>query len=67
MSKESIDKYFLTDAGVLFNENTASDHIGVLNVRTRLSYLYNDDFTFDVESEQGKGTKVIIVIPVKKN
>lgn len=66
MTKESIEKYFLTDVGALFNESTFFEHIGVLNIRTRLSYLYNDDYTFHVESELGKGTKVTIEIPVKK-
>ncbi len=65
MTKESIDKYFLTDVDVLFNESTFFEHIGVLNIRTRLSYLYNDDYTFHVESAPGKGTKVLIEIPAK--
>jgi two-component system LytT family sensor kinase len=39
--------------------------IGVSNVRERLQVLYNHDFTMAIESEPGRGTKVLIEIPVQ--
>lgn len=39
--------------------------IGVNNVRERLQVLYNHDFSMQIESESGRGTRVVIEIPVE--
>jgi two-component system LytT family sensor kinase len=39
--------------------------IGVNNVRERLQVLYNHDYTMLIESEPGRGTRVVIEIPVE--
>lgn len=41
-------------------------HITLVNIRKRLELYYENDFVFDIQSEVGKGTKVIIKLPVKK-
>ena len=37
--------------------------IGMSSIRDRLEYLYGDSYSFEVYSEQGKGTMVLICIP----
>ena len=64
MSEETIEKYFYTDENVILNENSHIEHIGVLNMRTRLSHLYNNNYSLSVQSEPGKGTEIIIDIPL---
>lgn len=64
MSQETIEQYFYTDENVILNEKAHYEHIGVLNMRTRLSYLYNDDYSISVKSFPGKGTEIVIEIPV---
>ena len=63
MPQETIDRYFSTDKSTVFNEKTGGEHIGIINVRTRLAHLYNDDYRFTAESEPGKGTVITIEIP----
>lgn len=41
-------------------------HYAVRNVRERLKILYGDKYQLRVESEKGKGTMVLIVIPLEK-
>jgi signal transduction histidine kinase len=63
MPQETIDRYFSTDKSAVFNEKTGGEHIGIINVRTRLAHLYNDDYRFTAESEPGKGAVITIEIP----
>ena len=44
---------------------TASGHIGVSNVRTRLELLHGDSLVFHVNSTPGKGTDVTIRFPAQ--
>ena len=37
--------------------------IGMSSIRDRLEYLYGEDYSFEVYSEKGKGTMVLICIP----
>lgn len=37
--------------------------IGLSNIYGRLKLFYKEDCTFSIESEDGKGTKVIIEVP----
>jgi len=39
-----------------------SSHIGVYNVYRLLSLIYEDNFTFDIQSNRGSGTKISISI-----
>lgn len=45
--------------------SASGNGIGVSNVRERLQVLYNHDFTMRIESEPGRGTRVVIGIPVE--
>ena len=63
MSQETIDKNFPDNEKVVFEGNTHFDHIGLVNIRTRLSFLFDDDFTLKARSEKGEGTIVIIEFP----
>ena len=47
-------------------ENKARKHIGVENVRDRIHYLYGEGFGMEIQSTQGKGTTVILTLPVKR-
>lgn len=42
-----------------------TDGIGLYNVYQRLYLYYGKDFTMDVQSRKGQGTKISIVIPVR--
>lgn len=73
--KVSYEQGYLTieviDDGVGFvpGEKTQSNghkHITLINIRKRLELYYDNDFVFDIQSEVGKGTRVIIKIPVKQ-
>jgi two-component system, sensor histidine kinase YesM len=39
--------------------------IGLANVNSRLAFYYHDDYQFNIDSEQNKGTFVEIIIPIK--
>lgn len=39
--------------------------IGMKSIRERLEYLYQDRYTFEIYSEKGKGTTVLICLPYK--
>lgn len=41
-------------------------HMGLLNLRLRLYFLYGDDAALTIESQKGKGTKVVIQIRKKR-
>ncbi len=45
--------------------SASGNGIGVNNVRERLQVLYNHDFTMRIESEPGRGTRVVIEIPIE--
>ncbi len=40
------------------------EHIGIRNIKGRIRYIYGDDCSFLIQSKEGKGTEVIIKLPV---
>jgi two-component system sensor histidine kinase YesM len=47
------------------DENTAmGDSIGIKNVLTRLKIYYGESFSFDIVSEQGKGSRITLRLPI---
>lgn len=65
MSKETIQKYFLNAKRLHLDEENRHEHIGILIIHNRLSYLYGQNYTFCAESSLGKGTQIMIEIPGK--
>ncbi|WP_040196799.1 sensor histidine kinase [Candidatus Soleaferrea massiliensis] len=61
MDKQTIEKFFVQLPESI--QNKGSQHIGVHNVRMRLSYLYGDRCRMRVESAPGEGTRITIVLP----
>lgn len=43
-----------------------SKHVGILNACVRLKMISDNEVTFDIESEKGLGTYILIKIPVNK-
>lgn len=51
----------------LENERAArirGEHIGIRNIKERLCYIYESDFSFSIQTKEGEGTKVILLIPL---
>ena len=42
---------------------TGQKGIGVANIYQRLKLFYGEDVVFRIESKQGKGTRITIIIP----
>ena len=67
-SHKNDNKYYIIveDDGVGFDVNKVitSNHLGFKNSRERLRHFVNGDLL--IESEIGKGTKVTVIIPIKK-
>lgn len=42
------------------------EHIGIRNIKERLRYIYESDFSFTIQSKEGEGTKVILQVPIVK-
>ena len=67
-SYKNDNKYYIIveDDGVGFDVNKVitSNHLGFKNSRERLRHFVNGDLL--IESEIGKGTKVTVIIPIKK-
>ena len=66
-------EYEIVDDGIGISEETlgkirsgklSDDQIGLMNVRRRLGLYYGNDFSFVVESGNGRGTRVYIRTPV---
>lgn len=47
------------------NERESTDSIGLPNISKRLHLLYQDDCNFVIDSKEGEGTTVTIMIPAK--
>lgn len=62
---EGIDDERLSEiiTSLNFNDNE-SQHIGLYNVHRRIKLMYGDSFGINIFSNKGKGTKVIITLPV---
>ena len=63
VSKEQLKRF---KQGETMAENKTRKHIGVENVRERIRYLYGEGFGMEIQSTQGKGTTVILTLPVKR-
>ncbi|MEG0085318.1 MAG: sensor histidine kinase [Niameybacter sp.] len=59
----------LNNSQKVFIENETEEkgkgrsHIGIINVQKRLKLMYGEDYGMSIESEQGKGTKIIMRLP----
>ena len=60
LSKEQLKRF---KQGETMAESKTRKHIGVENVRNRIHYLYGEGFGMEI---QGKGTTVILTLPVKR-
>ncbi|AWK51898.1 two-component sensor histidine kinase [Clostridium beijerinckii] len=49
---------------ILNGKDNSSSHIGLYNVKKRISLLYGEDYGLKIESDNGKGTKVTIKLPL---
>ena len=59
-----IDKELLKELVVNLKEKyNLSDHIGLYNVHKRIELLYGIEYGLKINSEAGKGTKVVLVLP----
>lgn len=65
MSKETLSKYFLNAERPSLDEENRHEHIGILIIHSRLSHLYEQNYTFCAKSSPGEGTQIIIEIPQK--
>ena len=64
MSKEQVDEIWQEEP-----ENYRKQRIGryaIKNIRERLQRRYGDKFTLDIQSDIGKGTRVILTIPYEE-
>lgn len=64
MESEQVERYFHQDLELI---SDAAEHIGIRNIRARLSFLYGEAYHITVQSEKGKGTTIIIAIPLQSN
>lgn len=63
IKKEQLKRF---EQGDPMAENKTRKHIGVENVRDRIRYLYGEGFGMEIQSTEGKGTSVILTLPVKR-
>lgn len=49
---------------ILNGKDNSSSHMGLYNVKKRISLLYGEDYGLIIESDDGKGTKVTIKLPL---
>ena len=40
-------------------------HIGMENIYQRISYLYGDNFSMDIQSEEGHGSTIVLTFPLE--
>ncbi|MBW8349703.1 histidine kinase [Bacillus sp. IITD106] len=65
MSSEEVD-IILERLHIKAQPEGVSRGIGISNVYDRLNILFNSEFSMEIESEEKKGTKVTLQLPVKK-
>lgn len=63
MDEETIERLY----SYLDHLDEMGDRIGIQNVLYRLKLYYDDRFSFEIDSEVGKGTKLLIVLPIDGN
>lgn len=59
--------YELCKSSLSLEDNITRKSIGMNNVFKRLKLYYNDDCSFDIDSTEGKGTIVRIIVPTEIN
>ena len=62
MTKEQLDEIWYVESSKRYASQRIG-HYAIKNVRERLELKYREDFTFQIQSEVGKGTIVSIIIP----
>lgn len=62
ISEEMISNYFTCPISEI--TESEKEHIGICNIRKRLSYLYGDDYKLKVRETVGGGCTVILCLPV---
>jgi two-component system LytT family sensor kinase len=50
--------------GRFYEDPGFKEGVGLANVRARLAQVYGDDHEFEIQSNPGKGTRIIIDVPV---
>ncbi|MCI7813022.1 MAG: ATP-binding protein [Robinsoniella sp.] len=63
ISRECIEKYFECPPQDM--DDTEVEHIGIYNIRKRLSYLYNDQYRLEVKSVPGEGCTILLALALK--
>lgn len=61
MDDDTIEKYFSEDSQS--ETPTKSEHMGIYNIKTRLRYLYGDNYSIEAKSILRRGTTIKIRIP----
>lgn len=62
--RDLIKEILADDGRILSNQSTG---IGISNVKRRLNITFQGNCSFDIQSIQGKGTTIILVIPGETN
>ena len=64
MSDQELDEiYRQEEAG---DQSKGLDQVGIQNVRDRILLYYGNEYGVSFESEAGRGTKVLIRLPFRK-
>ena len=67
MSQEQLEKLMGTEEEPDHEAERTHTHLGVYAVRKRLDYVYQNKARMSITSESGKGTQVILEIPMNGN
>ena len=67
MSQEQLEKLMGTEEEPGHEAERTHTHLGVYAVRKRLDYVYQNKARMSITSEPGKGTQVILEIPMNGN
>ena len=67
MSQEQLEKLMGTEEESDHEAERTHTHLGVYAVRKRLDYVYQNKAMMSITSESGKGTQVILEIPMNGN
>ena len=67
MSQEQLEKLMETEEEPDHEAERTHTHLGVYAVRKRLDYVYQNKARMSITSEPGKGTQVILEIPMNGN
>jgi signal transduction histidine kinase len=52
----------IIDNGIGFKEKSKPEGIGLKNIKSRIEKL---DGSYEIKSEKGEGTKILIQVPIK--